>query len=73
MGVLKNTFIVFVAAWLAVAFCSEPQSEDMWGLKLNHSTIGWLASEPDLAGSVLEFTNPINGGLAFSVQAAIFE
>jgi len=51
---------VFVAAWLAVAFCSEAQSEDMRGLKLNHSTIGWLASEPDLAGSVLEFANPMN-------------
>ena len=54
---MKNTFIVFVAALLAVAFGSEAQSEDIRGLKLNHSKMGWLANEPDPAGNVLQIAN----------------
>ena len=60
IGVLKNAFVMFVAAWLAVASSSGVRSEDIRGLKLNQSTVGLLASEPGLAASVLEIANALD-------------
>ena len=57
---MKNACVIFVAAWLAVAFGGEARSEDIRGLKLNQSTIGLLASEPSLAENVLEIANTMD-------------
>jgi uncharacterized protein len=57
---LKNAFVVFVTVWLAVALSTEVRSEDVRGVKLNQSTVGLLASEPGLAGSVLEIANAMD-------------
>ena len=57
---MKNACVIFVAAWLAVAFGSEARSEDIRSLKLNQSTIGLLASEPSLAGNALEIANTMD-------------
>ena len=57
---MKNAFVVFVTVWLAVALSTEVRSEDLRGVKLNQSTVGLLASEPGLAGNVLEIANAMD-------------
>ena len=58
--VLKNAFVVFVAVCLAVALSTAVRSEDLRSEKLNQSTVGLLASEPGLAGNVLEIANAMD-------------
>ncbi|HLA01216.1 MAG TPA: TAXI family TRAP transporter solute-binding subunit, partial [Aestuariivirga sp.] len=57
---MKNAFVMFVAVLLAVALSTGARSEDARSLKLNQSTVGLLASEPGLAGSVLEIANAMD-------------
>jgi TRAP-type uncharacterized transport system substrate-binding protein len=57
---LKNAFLVFVVVWLAVALSTGARSEDARSLKLNQSIVGLLASEPGLAGNVLEIANAMD-------------
>ena len=60
IGVLRNAFVAFLAVCLVVALSSGARSEDLRGLKLNQSTVGLLASEPGLAGDVLEIANAMD-------------
>ena len=58
--VLKNACVAFVAVCLAVVLSTGAKSEDARGLKLNQGTVGLLASDPGLAGNVLEIANAMD-------------
>lgn len=57
---MKNAFVVFVAACLAVALSTVVRAEDLRSQKLNQSTVGMLASTPQLSESVLEIANAMD-------------
>jgi TRAP-type uncharacterized transport system substrate-binding protein len=57
---LKNAFVVFVAACLAVALSTAVRSEDLRSQKLNQSTVGLLASTPQLSENVLEIADAMD-------------
>ena len=57
---MKSAFVAFVVVCLAVVLSTGVRSEDVRGLKLNQSTVGLLASEPGLAGNVLEIANAMD-------------
>ena len=57
---MKNAFVSFVAALLAVVLSTGVRSEDLRSLKLNQSTVGLLASQPSLSEDVLEMANAMD-------------
>ena len=57
---MKNAFVSFVAALLAVVLSTGARSEDLRSLKLNQSTVGLLASQPSLSENVLEMASAID-------------
>jgi uncharacterized protein len=57
---LKNAFAMFVAVFLAFALSTVVQSEDLRSQKLNQSTIGLLASTPELSGNVLDIADAMD-------------
>lgn len=57
---MKNAFVSFVAALLAVVLSTGARSEDLRSLKLNQSTVGLLASQPSLSENALEIANAMD-------------
>ncbi|MGB9144084.1 MAG: TAXI family TRAP transporter solute-binding subunit, partial [Aestuariivirga sp.] len=57
---MKNAFAMFVAVFLAFALSTVVQSEDLRSQKLNQSTIGLLASTPELSGNVLDIADAMD-------------
>ncbi len=57
---MKNAFVSFLAALLAVVLSTGARSEDLRSLKLNQSTVGLLASQPSLSENILEMASAID-------------